>query len=628
MVNHTTSGYQQHPSVTVSPVDGSYVISWESSGLVYTRSFSADGEPRDAILWDILLGDARDNTLLFTGTTPVHLNGGDGHDTLGGGSGDDLLTGGAGDDRFVFRKFAITDGVPVDISGGGVDVIVISGDLVTPDAGPDDVYHLLGSGSGLVDDPYLHGVDRITDFSLGDVIEIQGADFSPGRAMAHPQFSTGGVGLNQVWVYANTVRGTTMLEIGLDTTPGADLMIELDGIWSAEQFKLAGSEIWLAGIENSPPTGEVVIQFPDTDGPKQKQTLVADTSMLADADGLGACSYQWLRDGVDIADATDSNYTLTQADVGAHISVRVSYIDDGGTPESLASLPTGPVENVNDEPTGGVLIRGTPTRGQILEADASGIADEDGLGLFHYQWLRDGFDIADAIDSSYTLTQADVGAAISVRVSYTDGFGAPEELSSAPTVASDAPNTAPVFGNLRLPTDPHTGLTVGIATALDDFTVADPDGEDVPLTLTLTPVNGRIGGLVDADAQAPGIQLAGTAEEINAQLAQATFRATSVGSVSIGLSLSDGTHTITADYALSADPLADALLHQLTSELHQHLASQAPQDLFSQWAVLGLVQQLGNSPADLMEYAEAAQLPSAVALIGQPEMPSDMAAIG
>ena len=50
------------------------------------------------------------------------------------------------------------------------------------------------------------------------------------------------------------------------------------------------------------------------------QVLTA-ANTLADEDGLGAVSYQWQRDGVDIASATASSYTLTQTDVGTTITV-------------------------------------------------------------------------------------------------------------------------------------------------------------------------------------------------------------------------------------------------------------------------------------------------------------------
>ena len=86
---------------------------------------------------------------------------------------------------------------------------------------------------------------------------------------------------------------------------------------------------------------------------QEGSTVTVETVSIADADGLGAFSYQWLRDGVDIAGATSFNYTLVPADVGAQISVRVSYTDGGGTLENVTSPLTSAViaSGTNDAPT-------------------------------------------------------------------------------------------------------------------------------------------------------------------------------------------------------------------------------------------------------------------------------------
>ena len=67
--------------------------------------------------------------------------------------------------------------------------------------------------------------------------------------------------------------------------------------------------------------------------------------MLADQDGLGVISWQWYRDSVVIDGATNSTYTLVQADVGASMTVTASYTDGEGTAESVTSAPTAVVEN-------------------------------------------------------------------------------------------------------------------------------------------------------------------------------------------------------------------------------------------------------------------------------------------
>ncbi|HJW23819.1 MAG TPA: hypothetical protein VJ576_02885, partial [Rhodocyclaceae bacterium] len=93
-----------------------------------------------------------------------------------------------------------------------------------------------------------------------------------------------------------------------------------------------------------------------------------DTHAIADADGLGTFAYQWLRNGVAIAGATGSTYTLGDADVGHAISVRISYTDGQGWDESLTSAPTGPVAAVNQGSGGETPIGGeNPTTGNPPE---------------------------------------------------------------------------------------------------------------------------------------------------------------------------------------------------------------------------------------------------------------------
>ena len=76
------------------------------------------------------------------------------------------------------------------------------------------------------------------------------------------------------------------------------------------------------------------------------ETLTADTSDIADADGLAkaAFSYQWQAGGADISGATDSTYTLVDDDAGKAVSVAVSFTDDAGSAESVTSAATAAVE--------------------------------------------------------------------------------------------------------------------------------------------------------------------------------------------------------------------------------------------------------------------------------------------
>ena len=97
-----------------------------------------------------------------------------------------------------------------------------------------------------------------------------------------------------------------------------------------------------APLANSPATGA-----PSISGTVQVgETLTADTSGIADTDGLTGVSYsyQWIRnDGTsdtDIQNATGSSYPLAADDEGKTIKVEVRFTDDADNKETLTSTAT------------------------------------------------------------------------------------------------------------------------------------------------------------------------------------------------------------------------------------------------------------------------------------------------
>ncbi|MBD2112118.1 MULTISPECIES: DUF4347 domain-containing protein [Cyanophyceae] len=217
-----------------------------------------------------------------------------------------------------------------------------------------------------------------------------------------------------------------------------------DGGGSLETVNSNATAAKVANV-NDAPTGGVTLNGTGTQG----QTLTANTSNLSDADGLGTLNYQWQQstDGntwTTIAGATANTFTLTQAQVNQFVRSQVSYTDGGGSLETVNSNATAAkVANVNDAPTGSVTVNGTVAQGQILTANTSTLADADGLGTLSYQWKQssDGItwsNIAGATGNTFSPRNAQVSQFLQVAVSYVDGQGTSESLTSAPTSGSVA----------------------------------------------------------------------------------------------------------------------------------------------------------------------------------------------
>ena len=121
---------------------------------------------------------------------------------------------------------------------------------------------------------------------------------------------------------------------------------------------------------NEPATGAPSI----TGAAQVGGTLTASTAEIADADGMtgAAFAFQWVSmDGTtdsDIAGATGSSYTLTPADEGRRIKVRVTFTDDAGHAETLVSAATAAVA------------------ARTLTASFTGVpAEHDGRSLFTFE---------------------------------------------------------------------------------------------------------------------------------------------------------------------------------------------------------------------------------------------------
>ncbi len=134
---------------------------------------------------------------------------------------------------------------------------------------------------------------------------------------------------------------------------------------------------------------------------------------------------------------------------------RLRFADGEFDIEDLAPPP-------NNVATGLPLISDqTPTEGQVLTVDTSAIQDADGLGTFSYRWqvsTDNGTSwsniLANATGPSFTPTDSvlgiggQVGGLIRVVVTFTDGAGHAETLTSVPTgVVGDSWDAIPLVAN-------------------------------------------------------------------------------------------------------------------------------------------------------------------------------------
>jgi hypothetical protein len=208
--------------------------------------------------------------------------------------------------------------------------------------------------------------------------------------------------------------------------------------------------------------------------PAVGNTLSASNGTWIDADGDSLdFSYQWRANGVNIAGATTTSYTLTSSEAHASITVVVTASDGNGgsTPAISAGTPVTNAMPVNSAlPT----ISGSPAVGNTLTTSNGSWDDTDDDSLsYGYQWRADGVDIAGAASASYTLTSNEAHSSISVVVTASDGNG-----GSTPATSADTPvtNTAPV--NSALPTISGSAA-VGNTLSASDGTWSDADGDSL-----------------------------------------------------------------------------------------------------------------------------------------------------
>ncbi|WP_113911300.1 DUF4214 domain-containing protein [Roseovarius dicentrarchi] len=394
-------------------VQGFENFEFKDANFTDTRSFAEMLPLRNMVLYgtneaDLMRGDYGNDRLSGAGGDDT-LYGEAGNDTLDGGYDDDLLEGGDGDDILIGNRGndILNGGDGDDVlqggynndtldGGNGNDRAVISGFspasvVVT---GPDDALTITYSSYYHTESNLVRNIEEfefrphgtpVEVLTLAEILEIRNREFigTDGADLLIGDYGNdtlrggagddtlrgeggddlliggadndvlhGGAGRDTAAFGASStaIKGRDLDgRIEITTTDGTDIVHD-----DVELFQFADKTMTYAEVafavedHNDAPTGSLKIMGFTDEGAR-----LGVASTLADADGMGPLSYQWLRDGTEITGATAASYMPSSSDVGARISVKASYTDARGTVETVTSAKTTAIKGRSD-------LTGTP----------------------------------------------------------------------------------------------------------------------------------------------------------------------------------------------------------------------------------------------------------------------------
>jgi hypothetical protein len=195
--------------------------------------------------------------------------------------------------------------------------------------------------------------------------------------------------------------------------------------------------------------------------PQVGQTLTASTGTWSPTPS--SFSYQWRRcdqnggSCANISGAQSKSYTLTSADNGNTLRVRVTASNSSGESASATSTPTAvikPIPISAPQKTSSPTVSGTPKQGETLTVSNGSWTGKQPIS-FSYQWLRCNsngdscIELAGATTQTYVLVAADVGATMRARVTAknSDGENAATTVPTATIAKASAPAGAAVSIN-------------------------------------------------------------------------------------------------------------------------------------------------------------------------------------
>ena len=367
-----------------------------------------------------------------------------------------------------------------------------------------------------------------------------------------------------------------------DDSNTATLEAETAGTVSANALPESADRTVTTDEDTAYPFGAGDFAFTDTDGGDGLVNVKLVTLPGAGTLALGGTPVTAAQ-AIAASELGTLTYTPPANANGAAYASFTFRVSDGVSESAAANTMTIDVTAVNDAATGVPTITGTARVGRELTAEASGIADVDGLPLastFAWQWLRvdGGSDtvIDGATAGTYTLVTADAGGKLKVRVSFTDLDGSAEALTSAAYPAGTvSPNALPTSANLAVTIDEDTAYTFGPGA----FAFSDTDPGDVLVNVTIMTLPGAgilaLGGVVVtandvvAVADIPRLVFTPAANAHGTGYARFTF------TVSDGTSESAPSSTVTINVSSVNDPATGLPTITGTAREGQELTAEA-----------------------------------------------------
>lgn len=172
----------------------------------------------------------------------------------------------------------------------------------------------------------------------------------------------------------------------------------------------------------------------------QMVTEGAGVTFMVAATANGALSLQWQKDGADLPGRTASTLTFAAAtltDAGSYRAVVTNALN--GTTASTTSAAA--VLTVNRAAVNGPVIATQPASQTVCAPDgASFSVVASGTGTLHYQWQKNGVDLAGATEATVSVSATDLQeTSAQYRVRVTDDLGTGTSQSATLTVMAPEP---------------------------------------------------------------------------------------------------------------------------------------------------------------------------------------------